>query len=387
GYSVGDCYNQKTDNNGGGFTLADFKAEIDAGHPVFLNLKGHSIVGYGYSGSTIYIRDTWSSNTGYTPTMTWGGSYDGRKLYSVSVVRPNPVSTQPTAPTGVSASDGDFIDKVRVSWNASSGATHYKVYRNTSSTTSGSTELTGSHESISYDDVTATPGTKYFYWVKACNSTGCSGFSNSDLGYVQQIPLLPTDVVASDGAFTNKVQIAWSLSEQATYYVVFKNTINSTDDATALEYEPTATFYEDEDVTPEIVYYYWIQACNSAGCSDFSSVDSGYAASTVAVPSPPSGVSASDGTYTDKVRISWAKTVGAAHYEVYRTVTDSPPDNGATPLTDEILVTTYDDYTTEPNQLYFYWVKACNDAGCSEYSEPDMGWREVYYIYLPLIYK
>ena len=31
GYSVTDCYNQKTDNNGGGFTLTNFKAEIDAG--------------------------------------------------------------------------------------------------------------------------------------------------------------------------------------------------------------------------------------------------------------------------------------------------------------------------------------------------------------------
>ena len=90
GYTVTDCYNQKTDNNSGGFTLANFQAEIDAGHPVLLNLQGHSIVGYGYSGNTIYIRDTWSSNQSFTPTMTWGGSYDGMALLSVSVVRLNP---------------------------------------------------------------------------------------------------------------------------------------------------------------------------------------------------------------------------------------------------------------------------------------------------------
>ncbi len=87
GYTVTDCYNQNTDNNvTGGFTLANFQAEIDAGRPVLLNLAGHSIVGYGYSGSTIYIRDTWSSNTAYTPTVIWGGSYDGMQLLSVSVV-------------------------------------------------------------------------------------------------------------------------------------------------------------------------------------------------------------------------------------------------------------------------------------------------------------
>ncbi|HOG58508.1 MAG TPA: hypothetical protein PK137_00665 [Anaerolineaceae bacterium] len=93
GYTVTDCFNQKTDNNSGGFTLANFKAEIDAGHPVLLNLAGHSIVGYGYNGSTIYIRDTWDNDTGHIYTMTWGGSYGGMALQSVSVVRMVPAVT------------------------------------------------------------------------------------------------------------------------------------------------------------------------------------------------------------------------------------------------------------------------------------------------------
>lgn len=92
GYSVSECYNQKTDNHGGGFTLADFQAEIDSGNPVILNLAGHSIVGYGYDGSTIYIRDTWSSN----PDFTWGTQYDGMNLLAVSVIRLSPLSQAPT---------------------------------------------------------------------------------------------------------------------------------------------------------------------------------------------------------------------------------------------------------------------------------------------------
>ena len=88
GYTVGDCYNQNTDNNlAGGFSLADFQAEINAGHAVLLNLEGHSIVGYGYDGSTIYIRDTWDNNPANTYTMPWGGIYEGMELLSVSVVR------------------------------------------------------------------------------------------------------------------------------------------------------------------------------------------------------------------------------------------------------------------------------------------------------------
>lgn len=84
GYTVTDCYNQKTDNNSGGFTYAMYKAEIDAGRPVMLNLQGHTVVGVGYSDpSTIYIHDTWDYAT---HNMTWGGSYSGMTLLSVSIV-------------------------------------------------------------------------------------------------------------------------------------------------------------------------------------------------------------------------------------------------------------------------------------------------------------
>ncbi len=97
GYTVTDCYNQRTDNNGGGFTLANYKAEIDAGHPVMLNLAGHTIVGYGYSDTTVYIRDTWDNDPSETYTMPWGGSYGNppMALLSVSVVhlQPNQVIT------------------------------------------------------------------------------------------------------------------------------------------------------------------------------------------------------------------------------------------------------------------------------------------------------
>jgi hypothetical protein len=86
GYRVTDCYNQSTDNRvAGGFSFAQYKAEIDAGRPVFLNLDGHSIVGVGYddSSNTVYVHDTWD----YLPhTMTWGGSYTGMDLLSVSIV-------------------------------------------------------------------------------------------------------------------------------------------------------------------------------------------------------------------------------------------------------------------------------------------------------------
>jgi len=88
----------------------------------------------------------------------------------------------PTTPTNVGATDGTNNDYVRISWNAVSGATSYEVWRNVSNTTSGATKR-GTVTSTSYDDTSATPLIPYFYWVKACNSSGCSGYSSSNAGY------------------------------------------------------------------------------------------------------------------------------------------------------------------------------------------------------------
>jgi len=68
-----------------GFTYVDFKAEIDAGRPVLIHLRGHTMLGYGYNDpSTIYIRDTWDY---LNHSMTWGGSYSDMQHVGVTVLR------------------------------------------------------------------------------------------------------------------------------------------------------------------------------------------------------------------------------------------------------------------------------------------------------------
>jgi PKD repeat protein len=87
GYRVTSNYNQYIygyNGNNQGFTFTHYKAEIDAGNPVFIQLNGHTVLGVGYSGTnTIIIHDTWDYSD---HTMTWGGFYSGMQHYSVSVV-------------------------------------------------------------------------------------------------------------------------------------------------------------------------------------------------------------------------------------------------------------------------------------------------------------
>jgi YD repeat-containing protein len=103
GYTVTDCYSQKTDNTiAGGFSFAQLKAEIDAGRPVMLNLAGHTVVAVGYddSGNTVFIHDTWDY---LTHSMTWGTSYSGMQLLSVSIVN---LATTDLSVTTTNPADG-----------------------------------------------------------------------------------------------------------------------------------------------------------------------------------------------------------------------------------------------------------------------------------------
>jgi len=87
---------------------------------------------------------------------------------------------------------------VQITWSASTGATYYQIFRNTSNDSSSATSLSSNHSSSPYNDTSAVAGTTYYYWVKACNSAGCSGFSASDSGY-RQVTTPPTNPFLNPG--------------------------------------------------------------------------------------------------------------------------------------------------------------------------------------------
>ncbi|MBS1370277.1 MAG: fibronectin type III domain-containing protein [Lentisphaeria bacterium] len=78
----------RVDTYGGSFTFEDYMREIDAGRPVLISIKGHSMTGYGYNKATreIVFDDTYRSGQ----RMTWGGSYyysgEQRVLQSITVL-------------------------------------------------------------------------------------------------------------------------------------------------------------------------------------------------------------------------------------------------------------------------------------------------------------
>lgn len=107
----------------------------------------------------------------------------GEGSYAVKPRTATPLST----PMSVAASDGSYSDRVRVTWTAVSGATHYRVYRNTVNNSVTATALNSWTAGTTYDDLTATVGRTYYYWAKAAASSDglkASAFSSLDSGYV-----------------------------------------------------------------------------------------------------------------------------------------------------------------------------------------------------------
>jgi len=79
----------------------------------------------------------------------------------------------PHTPANVRATDGAYLDRVRVTWNATTGAERYKVYRSTSQNGTYTIESPSIDASTTYyDDYDASyTGTVYWYKVKAYNDT------------------------------------------------------------------------------------------------------------------------------------------------------------------------------------------------------------------------
>jgi hypothetical protein len=205
--------------------------------------------------------------------------------------------TPPDAPQNVQASDGDYRGSVRVTWDAVSGATSYMVYRSQADAVGDSIDLlaTGVMETDHDDHDVGGDGTEcvgegsqeqYYYWVRARNDDGDSGFSEPDLGY-SAVLSPPANVEASDAEYAGSVHVTWDAVPGATSYMVYRSLADMPDDSMELlAASVTDTTYEDYDVSgggmacigggEQWQYYYWVRASDGNGDSCFSEPDLGY---------------------------------------------------------------------------------------------------------------
>ena len=130
------------------------------------------------------------------------------------------------------------------------------------------------------------------------------------------------------------------------------------------------------DSTPDVVTIY--AGVNPGGCTE--------------IPTAPSNVSATDGAFSDRVQVSWAKVDNAEEYRVWRADSDDPTKASA--ISGWISTNVYNDTgalaaTVEEAQgcacgaepaitynYHYYWIEARSEEDCeSDMSNSDSGYR------------
>ncbi|NDC52713.1 MAG: hypothetical protein EBZ74_00120 [Planctomycetia bacterium] len=93
----------------------------------------------------------------------------------------------------------------------------------------------------------------------------------------------PTNVSASDGTFSDRVQVTWTSAAGATAYEVWRGTTTVTSAATRVSVvDVTGNSFSDNTAVAGTTYYYWVRSKAGAAVSAFSVGDTGYRRTVVA---------------------------------------------------------------------------------------------------------
>lgn len=202
---------------------------------------------------------------------------------------------------------------VKVSWDAITGATSYRVYRKASTDKSWTMLADNVAEKVYYDK-TAQSGIKYYYTARAKNGTFLSSYTASNLFTVLSTPIL-TDAVNTDTG----VRITWQAVAGAENYSIFRRTPSGAWENIG---NSSATEYLDSSENATKTSYLYTVRANLGdlksnyminGVSNFVNLES---LDVLFEENKEEG--------SAKVTVTW-KATGADSYEIYRS------ENGATP--------------------------------------------------------
>jgi uncharacterized protein YegP (UPF0339 family) len=339
------------------------------------------------------VVNTTTTATSYSAALASGGQFRWNVAACNSAGTCSPFTTElyfqtpsgggtslPVTPTGTSpgttSSPGPTQPSttVTLSWNPSSSATYYSVGVRDMSTNTLVVNTTTTATSYS---ASLTSGKQFRWNVAACNSAGCSSFT-TDL-YFQTpttitIPAMPTNT--SPGATSSPgptqssstVTLSWNASSGATYYSL--GVRDMTTNALVVNTTTSGTSYS-ASLTSAGRFRWNVAACNSAGCSSFTTDLYFQTPGSVSAPASPTAtgpgnVSSPGPTQpSSTVTLSWGSVSGATYYSV-----------GVRDMTSGTLVvdttTTSLSYTASlSGKGKFRWnVAACNSAGCSSFTTP-----------------
>jgi hypothetical protein len=262
-------------------------------------------------------------------------------------------------PYRVTASDGSFTDRVRITWiDRSRIETGYEIWREEPDSTWILAGTTVANRGT-FDDAGVTPGITYTYCVNAIRGSDVS-MQDCDTGLCSYL-LAPASFEVSDGQYTDKVVLTWEdRSDNETAFEI-------TRDAAVIDSVPAdSTSYEDLTGLG-IEHTYCVRAVDDTTASP-QVCDEGIGGDSTMVT--PGDVEATYDEFDDRVEITWEDSTDTEDgFDIYR--------GGSLIASVYENTTAYTDSDAPPGVANSYAVVATSDHGGSSRSASAMGRRSL----------
>lgn len=303
----------------------------------------------------------------------------------------------------VNATDGQYSNIVRVTWNEQYGASGYEVYRCTGETTDSCGTAIATIADHRFNDTGATANTLFHYRVKACSDGICGDFSPDDVGY-RTLDDHGNDCAAStnvNGDSSTPGEIEWTIPDDVDYFnieldatsVLTIYTTGSTDTRGKL-YDTNcilsplqsnsdsgdgANFLISRDLAEGT---YWVEVSHQTGGGSGAYEFVSETAPSAELPWDPAYVNASHGTDDQFVHLTWprAPLSLAGFYNIYR----SDSEESVKTFLQKVWAYETEGFGYEtsipgltPGVEYYFWVIPGNSNGESPMGVWDTGWRAV----------
>ena len=351
------------------------------------------VYGDGYDSGWISLssgtaNQSYSQSHTYSSVGTYSAYVQTTPSYTTNSVTVT-VANAITTPTGLYgyANGSGATQSITLNWNATSDANTYELFFNSNSTPPTDYSTYADYKGITTNTYTTpvifSASNTYYWYVRGKGSSGTFSTWSSAASVTtnaQVVKLSTPSGVYATTTRTDGVNITWNAVSGASYYGIWYGSAPGYDYLadfggnrnTSLI---TGTSYLDTSIGAGSSRDYYVQAYRSGDPtgtkSDWSSVATGTRTVALAVPSTPTGLSASTNRDTD-VFISWNAVSGATSYEIWW---GGPPGDSYTPDFYPGSNTYYFDNSISQGSSRTYYVRARNASGASAWSGGATGTR------------
>ncbi|MCC5815991.1 MAG: hypothetical protein JJT78_14665 [Leptospira sp.] len=297
----------------------------------FLGAQAVLIAGYDDSKKAFLVMNSWGVDWGDD-----GYAWVDYKFFQKSVqsiywvddppLLPSPDKLSESYPTDISASKGNYKDKIRLSWNSVRGAIGYEIYRKR--TTANKYELVGLSLNPFFDDAGVQSELSYHYTVATVFSSDSSlpypgnseGFASTKTRPISGMRI--TGLVASQGNFKDRIEISWNPIPGNTSYHIYKYNPYSKQ-FRILSKVSKPEFTDRKALRNGNLEFYRVSVAGSYVESTLSQAALGNTSAITMNLPPPDSVKVSQGDFAEEIRLEWNNVEGAENYKIYRMPTNA----------------------------------------------------------------